>query len=156
MATKTSSAETTLSISKTLAAPRERVFNAWTDPKELMRWFGPSEEFTTPIAEIDLRVGGKYRIQMKGPDGEAHTAIGTYREIVAPEKLVFTWSWEGGSGCGGSEPIEVGETLVTVVLQDRGSSTELMLTHELFPDVEARDKHNQGWSGCLERLAKVV
>ena len=156
MASNATSTETTLSLSRTFAAPRERVFKAWTDPAELMRWYAPSNEFTTPIAEVDLRVGGRYRIQMKGPDGEAHTIVGTYREVIAPEKLVFSFAWEGGVGCGGSDSIPVGETLVTLVFRARGTSTEVTLTHEGFPDSVTRDRHNQGWTGCLDSLARFI
>lgn len=156
MANKTSTPDTALQLSRTFPVPREKVFRAWTDPKELMRWFAPSDDFTTPLVETDLRVGGKYRIQMKSPDGELHTVIGTYREVVVPEKLVFTWAWEGSVTCGGSGPDESRETLVTVQFHQRGTATEITLTHEFFQSSEERDKHNQGWSGCLDRLEKTV
>jgi uncharacterized protein YndB with AHSA1/START domain len=109
-----------------------------------------------PLAEVDLRVGGTYRIQMKAPDGELHTVGGVYREVAAPEKLVFTWAWEAGGGCGDSENEQPAETLVTVEFREKGQSTEVILTHELFPNTESRDKHDEGWSGCLARLEKVV
>ena len=156
MASTTSTANTTLQIKKTYKASRETIFKAWTDPQALKKWFAPSDDFSTPIAEVDLRVGGKYRIQMKEPNGNAHTVVGTYRDIRAPEKLVFTWAWEAGGGCGGSETGEPIETLVTVEFYEKGPETEVMLTHELFPDTETRDKHNEGWTGCLARLTKVV
>ena len=145
-------ANTTLQIKKTYKASRETVFKAWTDPQTLKKWFGASDEYSTPVAEMDLRVGGKYRIQIKEPNGDTHTVVGTYREVRTPEKLVFTWAWEAGTGCG-DEPIE---TLVTLEFRENGPETEVMLTHELFPDTETRDKHNEGWTGCLARLTKVV
>ena len=93
---------------------------------------------------------------MKAPNGEDHTVAGIYREIQSPEKLVFTWAWESGGGCGGSEGQGSIETLVTVELIKKGSETEVILTHERFPNVESRDKHNEGWTGCLSRLGKAI
>jgi len=151
MATKTQPSDTTLQIKRTFAAPREKVFRAWTDPRALTRWFAPSDDFSTPLAEVDVRVGGKYRIQMKAPDGVLHTVNGVYREVKPPEKLVFTWSWEPGGGSCGTPGYE---TLVTVEFHERGNSTELVLTHEGFMDSTERDKYNQGWTGCLNRLPK--
>lgn len=139
--------ETTLKIRRTFAAPREKVFRAWTEPEELKKWFGPSDEYSTPIAEVDLRVGGRYRIGMRSPGGDLHVAIGTYREVRSPEKLVYTWSWEGG---------QMGETLVTVEFHALGGSTEAVLTHEFFPSMEEREKHESGWNGCLSRLPKAL
>lgn len=153
MATKTASPHITLHLTHTYPAPPEKVFDAWTNPKALTKWFGPSDEFTVPLAEVDLRVGGVYRIQMKSPDGELHTAVGTYKEIIPSQKLVFTWAWEAGSSCGDSG---AGETLVTVRFQAQGTSTEMTLLHELFSDGETRDKHQQGWNGCLSRLGKIM
>jgi glutathione S-transferase len=82
---------------------------------------------------------------MKSSTGELYIAVGTYREIRFPEKLVFTWSFEGTG---------MGETLVSLEFHERGSSTELVLTHELFPNQEQRDRHLMGWNGCLDHLAK--
>ncbi len=149
MTTQETRSEITLNLTRTYSAPREEVFRAWTEPEALKRWFAPSDEFSTPIAEVDLRVGGAYRIGMKPPDQEdMFIVVGTYREVQPPERLVFTWSWEEG--------MDVGETLVTVQFRDLGGSTEVVLTHELFPNEQARDKHNEGWSGCLERLEKIL
>ena len=148
MATPKTSAATTLHLTRTFAAPREKVFRAWTDPEELKRWWG-SEGYATPSAEVDLRVGGTYRLGMKKlPDGQVFYLTGTYREVRPPEKLVYTWRWE-------AEP-DQGETLVTVEFRDLGKSTEVVVTHELFPSAKVRDDHNRGWSGCLDRLAKLL
>jgi len=100
------SSDTTLHLRRTFTAPREKVFRAWTDPEELKQWWGP-EGCSTPIAEIDLRVGGKYRFGMKPLEGDLIFVSGTYREIRPPEKLVYTWVWEGSE-------MDAGETLVTV------------------------------------------
>jgi uncharacterized protein YndB with AHSA1/START domain len=74
---------------------------------------------------------------------------GTYREVRAPERLVYTWRWE-------RPEMDVGETLVTVEFHDLGGATEVIVTHELFPDEAARDRHQEGWSGCLARLGETV
>ena len=139
--------EVRLQLRRVFTAPRERVFRAWTDPEELKSWFGPSDEFTVPIVEVDLKVGGKYRIELKTPKGELYVVVGTYQEVRAPEKLVYTWSWEQG---------ETRDTLVTVEFRDLGGSTEVSVTHERFPNEEARGMHEQGWTGCLGRLGKLV
>jgi len=154
MAIKPSPKDTTLTITRTFNAKREAVFKAWTDPQALIRWFAPSDDFATPVVDVDLRVGGRYRIQMKAPDGGSHTVHGTYREVTPPTRLVFTWAWEEGS-CRGEMPPEQ-ETLVTVEFHDRGGATELILTHEYFPTVKVRDSHEEGWNGCLNRLPKAI
>ena len=133
-----------LHLTRTFAAPREKVFRAWTDPEALKKWFGPVG-YATLIAEVDLEVGGKYRLGMrKLPDGEIFYLRGAYREVRPPEKLAYTWQWE-------SEP-ELGETLVTVEFHDIGNATEVVVTHELFPTEKARDDHDKGWNSCLDRL----
>ena len=146
MASASPSIETTLQLSRTFQAPREKVFQAWTDPDQMKHWCAPTADYET-AAEVDLRVGGKFRIQMTHKNGAIHTAIGEYQEISEPEKLVYTWSWEDGSLTG---------TLVTVEFRDLGSATELVLTHERFPTTEWRDKHGEGWTGCLGRLEGLL
>ncbi len=146
MATPSISPDKALEIRRIFQAPREKVFRAWTEAEELNRWFGPTDEHTAK-AEVDLRVGGKYRFELRHSSGAVHTAFGEYREILPPEKLVFTWSWEDGS---------VENTLVTIDFLDTGSGTEIVLTHELFPSAEWRDKHNEGWSGCIGQLEKLL
>ena len=133
-----------LSITRTFAAPRERVFQAWTDPEELKKWWGPGD-YTTPSAEVDLKVGGSYRFAMKPPDGEVFYLTGEYREVTAPEKLVYTWRWEGSED-------QPEETLVTVEFRDRGEITEVVVTHEKFRDEEQCHLHEMGWNACLVRL----
>ena len=136
----------TLQLRRTFQAPRERVFRAWTTAEELKRWHAPAPNITS-VAEVDLRVGGKYRIHMRAPDGAEHRAVGVYREIDPPKKLVFTWSWEGGY---------LSDTLVTVEFLDRGAATELVLTHELFPSDEARTQHASGWNAVFDKLAQII
>ncbi|MDA1305624.1 MAG: SRPBCC domain-containing protein [Nitrospirae bacterium] len=156
MGNLTETSQTTLQVTKIYQAPREEVFKAWTSPEALKQWFGPTDDFKTPEAEVDLRVGGAYRIHMVAPDSESHIVGGTYKEVSAPSKLVFTWAWEAGSGCGATEVGATHDTLVTVEFRNRDGETELVLTHEQFPDVAARDKHNEGWGGCLDRLRVAI
>lgn len=155
MAGKNPDPTTTLKITRTFKATREKVFKAWTDPKALMRWFAPSVDYSTPFAEVDLRVGGTYRIQMKTPDGVIYTVRGHYQEVKPPERLVFTWAWEG-EHCGGRGLTEYYETLVTLEFRTVPEGTELTLAHELFPTNEERDRHLTGWTGCLDRLTKTL
>ena len=140
-------ATVTLRLRRSFPAPPERVFRAWTTPAEMKQWKAPGD-MTTPVAEVDLRPGGKYRIHMRAPDGAEHHLVGVYRVVEPPSKLVYTWRWE-------NEP-DAPETLVTVEFLDRGNTTDLVLTHELFPTNEARSKHEVGWTGCFAKLALVV
>lgn len=141
--------ETTLELRQLVPAPREKVFAAWTDPEQLKKWFGPNEAFQVPEASVDLKVGGRYRIQMLAPDGGVHTAHGEYLEIQAPEKLVFTWGWEGNADFPKN-------TRVTVKFVARGQETEVQLSHELLPNADAKRLHSEGWTGSLERLGKFL
>jgi uncharacterized protein YndB with AHSA1/START domain len=137
---------TSLRISRIINADREAVFRAWTEPDQLKRWSCP-EGMTVADSQVDLTVGGRYRLRMESPEGKAHTAVGVYREIESPGRLVYTWDWEEES---------IGETLVTVEFNDLGESTEVVLIHELFPNAEAKVGHEEGWTSCLNRLEKVL
>lgn len=147
MAKETAGQTYSLQLKRTFPASREKVWKAWTTPEALKRWFAPSDEYSTPAAQVDLRVGGGYRIEIHAPDGKPHIVVGTYEEIKAPEKLVFTWSWEGG-------PVQ--NTRVTLEFYDKGEETEIVLTHELFPDENARQDHTKGWTGCLGNLERKL
>jgi uncharacterized protein YndB with AHSA1/START domain len=135
-------------ITRTFAAPREKVFRAWTDAKELACWFAPSPDYTIVVPELELRVGGRYVVEMHHKGGNVHLVGGTYREVLPPEKISFTWRWEGNEAAG--------ETLVTVAFRDLGNATEIHLTHEFLPSAEERAKHSQGWNGCFEHLAQYL
>jgi uncharacterized protein YndB with AHSA1/START domain len=137
----------TLEIRRTFPAPRERVFNAWTRAEELRKWFAPGP-LTTAVAESDLRVGGRYRITMRGPDGKEHTVTGVYRTIEPPKRLVYTWRWE--------DKPSAGESTVTVEFNDHGKSTEVVLRHEGLPNEKEIAEHQMGWTGCLDKLEKAV
>ena len=145
MATQTAT-KPSLTIKRHLKAPPAKVYAAWTDPEKVKGWMGPGE-VKAKSAESDLRVGGRYRWVMVAPSGQELDVRGVYREIVPNEKLVFTWSWL-------SAPER--ESLVTVLLKPDGDGTLLTLTHEQFFDEDARDQHNNGWNGALDKMEKFV
>lgn len=120
-----------------------KVWKAWTTAEALMKWMGPGP-VTCVMAEADVRVGGRYRILMKSPDGEEHDVSGVYRELVPDRKIVFSWAWK-------STPDR--ESVVTVALRPLDTGTEMKLTHEQFFDQATCDHHHQGWERCFEKLA---
>lgn len=134
-----------LEITKLLAATPSRVFQAWTDPQIVGRWFGPGA-FTAAATEPDARPGGN-RIEMSDPEGAKYTAVGVYREVEKDARLVFSFSWEGSDGP---------ETQVTVTLRPQRDKTELVLVHEGFPTAEIRDRHVHGWSGSTAKLEELL
>ena len=139
--------ERTLEIRRTFRAPRPRVFDAWTRAEELQRWFAPGP-LTTAVAESDLRVGRRYRITMRAPDGAEHTVTGIYHVIERPKRLVYSWRWE--------DKPSAGESTVTVEFNDLGASTEVVLRHEGLPNDKEVADHQHGWNGCLEKLEKAI
>jgi len=138
-----------LTVKRRFKAPPAKVFAAWTDPGKIKRWMGPGE-ITAIAAEADARVGGRYRVLMRTPGGEEYDVGGVYREVVANEKLVFTWAWKV------EPPDEPHESLVTVLFKPDGGGTLLTLTHEHLFDEESRKGHEQGWIGAFEKLAELV
>ena len=135
-----------LTVKRRFKASPAKVFAAWTDPEKMKRWMGPGE-IIAARAEVDPRVGGRYRIVMHAPNGDEYDVGGVYREVVANEKLVFTWAWK-------STPER--ESLVTLLLKPDGDGTLLTLTHEQFSDEESRDNHKQGWNSTLDKLESFV
>jgi len=138
---------TTLHLRRTVPASREAVFSAWTDPDSVRRWFG-APDTSIPRADLDVRVGGDYRIEMESPLGTA-SVFGTYIEVERPERLVYTFCWEG-------LPAPIAETQVTVEFHDRGAATEVVLTHERQPSRAAHEWHRWGWTHSLERFADLL
>ena len=136
-----------LVLKRTFPATCERLFAMWTTAELLMKWFCPGRDMKVPVAEVDAREGGSYRIVMEDKDGKTYSPSGVYEEIIPNEKLVFSWKWAD------SELI----TRVTIEFKSVGDAeTELTLTHEGFPETEIRDRHNEGWEGCLSRLADAL
>jgi len=138
-----------LLITRVFDAPRALVFAAWTRPEHLARWWGP-QGFVNVAWEMDVRPGGAWFRRMQAPDGALYAKHGVYREVVAPERLVFTYVNQAADGT------QDRETLVTVTFEEQGARTLLTLHHTGFESVEARDAHQGGWSSCMERFAEYL
>jgi uncharacterized protein YndB with AHSA1/START domain len=135
-----------VSIRRVLKASRALVFEAWTKPELMARWFFPDSSWTATI-EHELKVGGRWQVLMQEPGGVTHNQFGEYREIVPGSRLVFTWS---------CPDLQVEGSVVTVELRDHAAGTELLLNHELPPDPNVRRGHDEGWQGCLGNLQKLL
>jgi uncharacterized protein YndB with AHSA1/START domain len=135
-----------LTFKRRLNAAPEKIYAAWTDPEKIVKWFGPD---TGPVkkAEADVRVGGRYAVTFHTEDGEQHHVSGVYREVVPGEKLVFTWAWR---------TMPERESLVTILIKPDGAGSLLTLIHEQFFDEPARDRHQEGWTGCLDKLERYL
>ncbi len=140
----------TLYMQRTFAAAPDRVFRAWIEPEAIKRWFGPQGQKTV-LAEVDLRVGGRYRFGVQSPDGSVDYVSGTYREIQPPARLVFTWGW---SNPGEPDPDET--MLVTVEFRSHGAQTQVVLTQERLPSEAIKAQHAVGWTESFEQLDQVL
>ena len=134
-----------LEIRRVIKARRSRVFESWTTPELMQQWFAPSG-MRVANASADLRVGGEYRVEIRGVDDAEYVATGVYRKIIPNELLSFTWD----NGCDPGK-----ETLVTITFRDFEHGTELILTHERFSSAEAAARHEHGWTGCLDKLEEL-
>ena len=141
-------AEPVLRLERSFAAPRDAVFRAWTEPEALAKWWGP-KDFTIPVCEMDVREGGAWRTCMRDKDGVEHWVGGVYREVVAPERLVFTWAWE-------RDGVPGDETQVTVEFRALGEVTGVTLTQRVFESADSRDAHEGGWSSSLDCLRDTL
>ncbi|MDX2202612.1 MAG: SRPBCC domain-containing protein [Hyphomicrobiaceae bacterium] len=141
-------AKPSLTLKRRINATPEKVYAAWTDAEKLVGWFGPSDTKIGSLrASLDVRVGGRYQINFATEDGEAHQVSGSYREVVPGRRLVFTWAWV-------TTPER--QSLVTVTVAPDGAGTLLTLHHEQFFDETARDGHQRGWTGTLDRLDRYL
>ncbi len=147
--TETKTEGVSLTLTHTVAAPADRVFRALTSADELKKWFG-HEEFEVPVAEMDLRVGGEYRIEMKAPDGEVYSVKGTIEELSPPNLLCYTWAWEEDEG------EEEHQSKVTYRLSPDGDGTRIELTHTQLASGESAERHKEGWTACFVNLSKYV
>lgn len=131
-----------LLIMRVFDAPRELVFEAWTKPEHLIRWWGPAE-FPADSITVDVRPGGRWRHSLRSlEDGSLLWHEGEFREVVPPERLVFTFAWDGSE-----------ETIVTVTFEERAGGKTLMTFHQApFSKVPDRDGHIEGWTSCFDRL----
>ena len=141
-------AKPSLTLKRRLKAAPGKVFAAWTDPEKIVRWFGPKEAVAGSVrAQADVRPGGRYRMNFTTDDGERHQVGGVYREVMPDSRLVFTWAWQ-------STPERQSLVIVTIVPDGEGSL--LTLHHEQFFDQKARDGHERGWTGTLDKLERFL
>jgi len=135
-----------LEIKRRIDAPRERVFDAFTVPEQIVKWIGPAERDALS-ADVDLRVGGEYRFRFNTDTHGELEAYGVFREITRPSRLVYTWRWD-------DPRVDCGETLITVDFVDANGETELRFRQEGFPTIEDRNGHSDGWSRCFSKLER--
>jgi uncharacterized protein YndB with AHSA1/START domain len=137
-----------LSLRRRYPVSPEKVWRAWTDPQALRKWWGPDANEPVSAAELDVRVGGRFRIIFGGPQGNENECAGVYKEVVPYRKLVFTWTWP--------RTTPERESLVTIVFKAVDNGTELDFRHEQFFDEKVRDGHREGWSASFEKLARFL
>jgi uncharacterized protein YndB with AHSA1/START domain len=142
-------ADDELLITRTFDAPAALVFAMWSKPEHMKRWMGPAP-FTCPEAQIDFRVGGAYRAMIKSAEHGESWFGGVYREIEPYKRLVFTFAWDNEGPSAGVE------TLVTILLEERGGKTVQTFHQTPFRNVERRDSHVRGWNGAFDKLADCV
>lgn len=135
-----------LVVRRTVRATPERVFAAWTTPEQLQVWFGPRGVKCTS-AQVDLRIGGAYRLENRRSDGTVVNIRGVYETIEPPRRLVFSWMIDDAN----SPP-----SRVIVELQGRGDVTEVVVRHERILDEATRASHGSGWEQCLDGLAAML
>jgi len=142
---KADPADRTLTITRVFDAPRELVFRAWTDKQHAMMWWGPKHHPATQV-DMDVKPGGRWRHCLKSVEtGKDLWHGGSFREVVPPERLVFTFAWE--------ESGERGlETLVTVTFEDLDGKTRMTMHQTPFQSLGERDGHGEGWSSAFDRL----
>ena len=133
-----------LTLHRKFPVAPEKVWRAWTDPQALKQWFGPDGPQPVSVADVDVRVGGHFRLVFGGPDGNEHEAAGVYKEVQPHRKLVFTWSWPR------TTPERVSQ--ITILLRPEGGGTDMEFRHEQFFDEAARDGHLGGWTGTFSKL----
>lgn len=138
---------TSLTLVRSIAARPEVVFDAITTPEGITRWWGP-DEGPVLLAEIDLRVGGVFKVRFRTLDGSEHESSGEILELVRPARLVMSWRWLGQEG--------EGESRVEFALRPVDDGTELIFTHALLSSEQARREHEQGWSGALAKLERYL
>jgi uncharacterized protein YndB with AHSA1/START domain len=144
----TPSGELTLAIRRVVPAARTVVYEAFCDPSELAKWWGP-KGFTTPSLEFNPRVGESYRIQMQPPEGDSFYLTGELREVDPPARLAYTFVWED------PDPDD-GETLVALEFSDLGDATKVALTQGPFKTKARRALHRDGWTDSFDKLERLI
>lgn len=145
-----------LFITRTFDAPRALVWQAWTDPVHVMKWWGPAG-FNNETCACDLRVGGRFRLDMRAPDGNVYPCIGTYREIIEPERIVYEGETTDGHPCGAGIPPRAE---VKVLFAEQDGKTHLTL-YTIFASVERKQaaaaaRYVVSWEEALARLAENI
>jgi len=138
-------------LERTFTAGPEEVFDAWTNPVVLERWWAAAPTWSSPGCDVDLRVGGRYVLRMLDGEGELHVVGGVYREVDRPRRLVYTWCWQGEAG-----PHPGHTSLVTVEFHSQGERTTVVLEHSGLASEDSRLAHGEGWRACLDNLASRV
>ncbi|MFY9314691.1 MAG: SRPBCC domain-containing protein [Burkholderiales bacterium] len=133
-----------LVLHRRFAVAPEKVWRAWTDPQAIAKWWGPGGQDPVSLAELDLRVGGRFRIVFGGPKGTEHECAGIYKEVVPNRRLVFTWCWPN------TTPERVSQ--VTILFRAEAGGTDMEFRHEQFFDEAARDGHRRGWTETFAKL----
>ena len=134
-------------IERTFAAPAEDVFDAWTNPEVMRRWFHCAPDWETPAAEVDLRVGGRVRVVMRKPDGTEAGARGEYTLIDRPHRLEMTWTFD-------DDPSN--EQLIELSFSEFDGSTRVVMVNRGISTAERRDAQEWGWGGCLDQLERAL
>jgi uncharacterized protein YndB with AHSA1/START domain len=137
-----------LNLQRRYPVSPEKVWRAWTDPEAIKRWWGPGGHDPVSLAQLDVRVGGRFRIVFGGAQGNDHEVQGVYREVVPNRKLVFTWTWP--------RTTPERESLVTLLFKPDGAGTELDFVHSQLFDESVRDGHRRGWSESLVKLEQFL
>jgi uncharacterized protein YndB with AHSA1/START domain len=158
MTSATPGPKSKVEVRRTIAASRERVFEAFARQELMDRWMcRDAASHVIRYLEFDFRVGGGFALDIRTPDGHVYLHRSTYVEIKRPEKIVFSWNIDQTDAAGHKVTDRTEETVVTVLLLERGKSTEVVLTHDLgAAAAEERGDYQRGWTGCLEKLAEIV
>ena len=137
-----------LSLQRHYPVAPEKVWRAWTDPQALKRWWGPGGPEAVSLVQLDVRVGGRFRIVFGGPRGDEHEVQGTYKEVVANRRLAFTWTWP--------RTTPERESLVTIAFKPAAGGTELEFVHAQHFDEKVRDGHLRGWTEAFVKLDRFL
>jgi uncharacterized protein YndB with AHSA1/START domain len=140
--------DTHLSLERLIPIAPDELFDLWTDPVEVAKWWAP-EGFQCVVDALDTQPGGRWRTVLQRPDGGSIAISGHYRSVDRPRRLIFTWAWEGPDGERGHE------TEVNVSFERATGGTRLVLTQQSFEHSQGRDRHHLGWSACLDRITSL-
>ena len=141
--------KTTLRMTRSFAAPAEAVFDAFTSEEVMRRWWHAGHDWETPVATVDLRVGGEVRVVMRNPHEQVeHGGGGAYTEIDPPSRLAFTWVWDDDD--------DAVEQLIEVDFAEADGATTVTFTHSGLWDEESLPSFESGWGKCFDNLERVL